>query len=153
VQRAGVDASTEKTTAERRLVPFRTQILSWIYQRIVAECREHGAVPVFVFLPQVYSGHWQGETPETLRLATEAGFVVLDLGDVYANQDINTVRLAEWDNHPNATAHRLIADRLYEELREHADTLFVRPVDAAIAAPTGSSRARRNLKEPIDARN
>jgi D-alanyl-lipoteichoic acid acyltransferase DltB (MBOAT superfamily) len=153
VQRAGVEASTEKTTAERRLVPFRTQILSWIYQRIVAECREHGAVPVFVFLPQVYSGHWQGETPETLRLATEAGFVVLDLGDVYANQDINTVRLAEWDNHPNATAHRLIADRLYQELREHADTLFVRPVDAAIAAPTGSSRARRNLKEPIDARN
>jgi len=127
VQRAGIDAGTEKTTAEHRLVPFRAEILSWIYQRLVVECREHGAVPVFLFLPQVYTGQWQGETPETLRLAGEAGFVVLDLGNVYANQDIADIRLAEWDDHPNARAHRLIADRLYQELRQHADTLLVRP--------------------------
>jgi len=142
VQRAGIDASTEKTTAERRLVPFRVEILGWIYQRIVAECRGHGAVPVFMFLPQVYTGQWQGETPETLRLAAGAGFIVLDLRDVYANQDIATVQLAEWDNHPNARAHRLIADRLYQELRQRAGALFVRPVDAAMAAPTGSGPAQ-----------
>jgi D-alanyl-lipoteichoic acid acyltransferase DltB (MBOAT superfamily) len=138
MQRVGIDASTEKTTAERRLVPFRVEILGWIYRRIVAECREHGAMPVFMFLPQVYTGQWQGETPETLRLAAEVGFVVLDLGDVYANQDIAAVRLAEWDNHSNAWAHRIIADRLYQELRHYADPLLVRPVDAATAVPTGS---------------
>ena len=135
MQRLGIDARTETTAAERQLVPFRVEILGWIYQRIVAECREQGVVPVFMLLPQVYAGQWQGETPETLRRAAEAGFVVLDLSDVYANQDIGTVRLAEWDNHPNGRAHRLIADRLYQELRQHADALLVRPVGAAMAAP------------------
>ena len=142
VQRAGIDRGTEKTTAEHRLVPFRAEILSWIYQRFVVECREHGAVPVFISLPQIYTGPWQGETPETLRLAREAGFVVLDLQDVYVNQDIADNRLAEWDNHPNARAHRLIADRLYQELRQRASALLVRPVEAAMTAPTGLSSGR-----------
>jgi hypothetical protein len=142
VQRADIGAGTEKTTAEHRLVPFRAEILSWIYQRFVVECREHGAVPLFLFLPQVYTGQWQGETPETLRLAREAGFVVLDLQDIYVNQDIATNRLAEWDNHPNANAHRLIADRLFQEVRQRAGALLVRPLDAAIAVPSDSGPGR-----------
>jgi lysophospholipase L1-like esterase len=127
VQRVGISASTENTTAERQLAPFRVEILRGIYRQIVEESRANGAVPVFLFLPQVYTGQWQGETPETLRLAAEAGFVVLDLSDVYAKHDISSVRLAEWDNHPNALGHRLAADRLYQELRRHADLLLVRP--------------------------
>jgi hypothetical protein len=142
VQQADIGAGTEKTTAEHRLVPFRAEILSWIYQRFVVECREHGAVPLFLFLPQVYTGQWQGETPETLRLAREAGFVVLDLQDIYVNQDIATNRLAEWDNHPNANAHRLIADRLFQEVRQRAGALLVRPLDAAIAVPSDSGPGR-----------
>jgi hypothetical protein len=125
VRRAGVSASTESTAAERQLAPLRGEILGWIYRQIVTESRAHGVLPIFVLLPQVYTGNWQSETPETLRLATEAGFVVFDLSDVYAGHDISSVRLAEWDNHPNALGHRLAADRLYQELRRHADLFAV----------------------------
>jgi hypothetical protein len=79
--------------------------------------RAAGAVPVFVFLPQVREGLWQEETQETLRIAEAAGFAVISLADIYKTLDINTVRLAEWDDHPNTRGHELIAARLYDALR------------------------------------
>ena len=56
-------------------------------------------------------GAWQEETPETLRLAEAAGFIVDRPADVFKGQDIAAMRLAEWDDHPNAPATSLIAAR------------------------------------------
>ena len=70
----------------------------------------------------------QADTEEAdthLQLAEEAGFTVLDLSDVFAGQAAEDIRLAEWDFHPNAKGHQLIADRLYQELFEHKDKDFV----------------------------
>ena len=130
VARAGLDASMDETTGLRRLEPFSIDILLATYQRIVEQTRAHGAVPVFVFLPQVREGSWQEETPETLRLAKSAGFVVIDMSDVYKGQDIATIRLAEWDDHPNRRGHELIASRLYDELQKKRETIFL-PVSRA----------------------
>ena len=42
--------------------------------------------------------------------------LVIDLSDVYAGHDESGVRLAEWDDHPNARGHELVAERLQREL-------------------------------------
>jgi hypothetical protein len=124
VAKAGLEPGMDEATALRRLAPFRSEILSGVYRHIAAECRKRGVVPVWIFLPQVREGSWQEETPEMLRSAKEAGFVILDLADVYKNQDIEAVRLAEWDDHPSPLGHRLVADRLYAELRKNWDSIF-----------------------------
>jgi hypothetical protein len=122
--KAGVDAATESTTALRRLRPFQTEVLGWLYGEIVARCRERGVLPVLVFLPQLRGGEWEVETPEILKAAANAGFVVLDISDVYRGHDFLALRLAEWDEHPNAAGHRLIADRLHAGVRMRAGELF-----------------------------
>ena len=38
-----------------------------------------------------------------LRIAEEAGFVIINLADVYRNEDLDAIRLAEWDEHPERT--------------------------------------------------
>jgi D-alanyl-lipoteichoic acid acyltransferase DltB (MBOAT superfamily) len=124
VERARIDAETDESTALRRLGPFQGDILSWIYEYIAGGARQRGIVPVFVFLPQVEEGAWREETPDILRRASAAGFVVVNLDDVYRDRDIRAIRLAEWDNHPNADGHRLIAARLYEELRARDCLIF-----------------------------
>ena len=124
VEQAGVQATMDETTALKRLDPYRTEILAAIYRRIAVQARERGIVPMLIFLPQVYEGSWQEETPETLRIAEAAGFGVIDLGDVYKNQDIASLRVADWDNHPNARAHALIATRLYETVQEKRLVVF-----------------------------
>jgi hypothetical protein len=138
VRRSGVEPTQEESVALRRLEPLRGEILSWIYETIVAQCRAQGVLPVYIFLPQVYEGQWQDETPEMLQRAEAAGFVVIDLQDVFAGRDVETVRLAEWDNHPNVLGHRLIAERLASEIRLRAE-IFSRQSDphASTTHPEG----------------
>jgi hypothetical protein len=43
---------------------------------------------------------------------------------VYRGCDIATIRLAEWDDHPNTLGHRLVADALYQALANDPALLF-----------------------------
>ena len=54
------------------------------------------------------------------RLAREAGFVTVDLTDVYGDESPDLLRVAPWDMHPNALGHRMIADGIERGLRARA---------------------------------
>jgi len=124
VNRAGLEPSMDNATALRRLEPFRGEILSWIYKRIADQARSKGALPIFIFLPQVREELWQDETLEILRIADSAGFATINLAGVYKGEDIATLRLADWDEHPNRRGHQLIASRLYDELQKMQPNTF-----------------------------
>jgi hypothetical protein len=126
LRRAGVDAATDETSARRRLEPHRSEIVSWLYQEMGRRCREHGALPILAFLPQTYTGIWEQEAADVLRLAEAAGWVVLDLRGIFQDADRASLRLAEWDAHPNAKGHQIMAAHLYEALAARADTIFAK---------------------------
>jgi hypothetical protein len=126
VSKAGIDSGTEEATALRRLDPYKGEILAWVYLNIVESARARGAVPVFFFMPQATEGNWQEETPEMLRIAEKAGFVVIDLSDVFKGHPVDSYTLAEWDLHPNAFGHRLIATRMYDEIAKRQGLIFRR---------------------------
>jgi hypothetical protein len=135
VAKAGVSTGMDETTAEKRLAPYQHEILSGIYDRIAAESRRHGIVPIYVFLPQVRKGTWEEETPEALRTAAAAGFVVVDLSNIYEGRDLASVRVSESDDHPNSTGHRLVAQRLYEAFEAKADAIFSDRLSSAAQKP------------------
>ncbi len=124
VERAGLAPGTERSLARARLEPHARDVLAYVYGYIAGEARRRGVVPVWIFLPQVREGAWQEETPETIQIARDAGFVIINLEDLYGDQPIDAVRLAPWDDHPNAAGHRLIAERLFDELSQHRGTIF-----------------------------
>jgi hypothetical protein len=113
VRRAGVDADTPERVVRQRLDPFATEILSWLYTRFVQQSRQREWCPAFVFMPMVPEMTYESRSIE-LQLAVAAGFVPLDLMSVYDGADRQSLWVAEWDAHPNAKAHGLMADRLYE---------------------------------------
>ena len=54
-----------------------------------------------------------------IKNAEKAGFIIFNLMDIYDNHDPKSIQLAEWDlNHPNSKGHKLIADRIFEDLQE-----------------------------------
>lgn len=122
--KAGITKDMDETTALKHIKPFGNEILAWTYRHIAERASASGAVPVLVFLPQVREGVWQEETPDILRIAEEAGFTLINLADVYKSSDIASVRLAEWDDHPNKHGHELIASRLYDELTAKHKLIF-----------------------------
>lgn len=131
-EKAGVERGMDETTAEKRLAPYRKQILSGIYGKLAADSRQRGIVPIYVFLPQVREGTWQEETPETLQIADAAGFVVIDLSRVYEGQELASIRVSEYDDHPNRLGHQLVAERLYQAFKADAEAIF--PNDPSSAA-------------------
>jgi D-alanyl-lipoteichoic acid acyltransferase DltB (MBOAT superfamily) len=124
VTESGARPEMDETEIQRRLEPLGERILQAVYQRLAARCREEHIAPVWVFLPQVREGNWQEETPKAVGLAREAGFTIVNLEDIYQGQDITAIRLADWDDHPNALGHRLVADRLYKELAGRVPAIF-----------------------------
>ncbi|MGE3539949.1 MAG: hypothetical protein AB7N91_21255 [Candidatus Tectimicrobiota bacterium] len=128
LQRVGLNAHMEETTATKYLRPVQAEMLSWLYRQIVNACRSRGVLPVYVYLPMPGQDWPQEKIQAQLRQAEEAGFLILHLEGVYGTHPVESVRLADWDAHPNVKGHQLIADRLYRAIWDNADTIFPRAV-------------------------
>jgi hypothetical protein len=118
---AGIDTRMPYNEALARARDLSPAITAWALQRIVDVTTERDIRPVLLALDNVMDPP-PAEIPE-IGMARQAGFVVFDLLDVYQNEAHELLRVAPWDKHPNAHGHRLIADRLHDELRTHRQLL------------------------------
>jgi hypothetical protein len=105
----------------QRSSPLNDEIVTWTYCRVVDDCRKRGILPVYVFLP-VLRPVDPSEGQKGMRVAREAGFDTLDLSGVYGVEDLRSLWVSEHDPHPNAEAHKMIADKLYRELHKDPKT-------------------------------
>jgi hypothetical protein len=119
VARSGITAETPEPLMRRKLKPYTDAILSTVFDRIVALCREHGAEPCYILLP-LAPGQPNNplEVGPDLDLAGTAGFNVIDLSDAYEGHPWQSLWISEFDTHPNVLGHELLAKRLYQRLVE-----------------------------------
>jgi len=105
----------DEATERMRGPPFKNDIMAWALARIAEVCRQNGIRPVLVFTttPGVLI---HDEVAGLFAAARDAGFLVVDIGDAFDGHSDAELSVAPWDSHPNAFAHRLIANRLYAEL-------------------------------------
>jgi D-alanyl-lipoteichoic acid acyltransferase DltB (MBOAT superfamily) len=144
-RKAGVDASTPEMVADRRMQPLYDDLTSWVYRRIVADCRQHRVLPVWIYLPPVDDRGGSNGSTDLIHLAQEAGFTVFDLSGVYAGQVRENLRVAEWDWHPNAQGHKLIAERLHTLLIMQAAQVPLGLVTAQAQEPGSVPKAGRTI--------
>ncbi|NIV00717.1 MAG: hypothetical protein GWN55_05220 [Phycisphaerae bacterium] len=142
VGKAGIDAKMTEIEAARALNPFGDEIVAWAYRRTAEVCQQQGLVPVWILMPSGVGVREDKNTAKLTRFARNAGFTVLNLLDVFDNKKVGSLRTAAWDWHPNARAHRLIADRLYNELLTTQGMLpFVHSTNQTSAKALDSSRS------------
>jgi D-alanyl-lipoteichoic acid acyltransferase DltB (MBOAT superfamily) len=122
-RRSGVEQGMTQVEAERLLKPFGAELVSWTYRRLVEISAERGITPVWIFVPTLEMPLQESELTKLTRLAEEANFIVLDLSGIYENLETDRLIVAVWDKHPNASGHRLIAEQLYQALRENAEKI------------------------------
>jgi D-alanyl-lipoteichoic acid acyltransferase DltB (MBOAT superfamily) len=123
VKAAGVQQDTTRERGIKLLKPFGRQIIDWTYGQIVARSREHGILPVWMLMPTPELDILEENIVALEAAAEKAGFVVLNLADAYAGEDIRSLWVAEWDHHPNARGQAVFAEKLYQALREHQDDI------------------------------
>ena len=74
-------------------------------------------MPVWIYMPLVWEEGLCAD-PALRQLAEGANFTIIDLSGVFHGLPQTELRVADWDEHANARAHRLIAERLYRELHK-----------------------------------
>ena len=99
-------------------MPYKYDLLEWAYERITSSCREHGVTPVWVLLPMTYERLKDSDIERHVAAAEGAGFTTISLKDVYNSAAPNKLAIAPWDDHPNTLGHQLIAEHLYQAIRD-----------------------------------
>ena len=123
IAQEGLTADMSQEELERGLQPHGLELVAWTYQKIDEVAKANGILPVWIYIPALELPSSPEFTAQIMRLADEAGFVTLDLENVYADQDVSKLIVAEWDKHPNANGHQLIAKALYDALLERSDLI------------------------------
>jgi hypothetical protein len=126
---AGVQPGMDRTTIVRLLKLHEDALLGWIYNYIVGNCASKGIRAVWIYLPPLQPTAGEPEERGRARdLAEKAGFEIIDLTGIYDGEDVVSLTLADWDKHPNAKAHALIADRLYSAIASRPQAFDLPPL-------------------------
>jgi hypothetical protein len=114
---ANLDARDSIGTMRAKLEPFRLQAIRWALQEIGDRARRDGAVLVVAFVPTVNSPKSQERRFGAVRpVVAELGLPLIDVLDVFGAGDLNTLRVAPGNDHPNTEGHRMIARVLYDRM-------------------------------------
>jgi hypothetical protein len=119
IRRAHVNGKMPDVMIERRLQPYVTELCKWSFERFAQECAQRRVRPLVIYRPAPadFSGVESAGRGKMLRLARTAGLEVIDLSPAFDSvADPSLLILAKWDNHTTALGHKLLADKLYEEL-------------------------------------
>jgi hypothetical protein len=123
LQQAKITPQMAWGEVQSRLQTFGPEIVRCVYGGIVADCRRRSVLPVWVYVPVPGVTEAPSQSSAFVKLATEAGFVVIDLShwaDGHAPLD---VKLGTSEHHANALGHRLIAEKLEAALRQRPEAL------------------------------
>lgn len=112
--RLGIHPRMPGVEAEARARRIGGEVLAWSFGRFAEVTTSRGAVPLVLALNAVVDDA-APEVPD-LEAITRAGLPLIDLFDVFPAADRPALRVAPWDDHPNAAGHRRVADHLYQAL-------------------------------------
>ncbi len=118
LKKAGIFDTPKEKVTPLMLRPYGDEIIRWVYQRIISICQQNDMLPVWVVIPSIPGMDQSKSSDHFAELAREAGFIVINLAHIYDGLHIKSYIVAEWDYHPNKKGHALIANRLYQAMRQ-----------------------------------
>jgi lysophospholipase L1-like esterase len=114
VRLVGIDPRMPSGESGTRVRWIADEALQESFRRFNEVTRSKDVQPMVLTLNAVIDD----EPPEPTHLAlfNQLHLPLLNLWHIYPEAERAALRVAPWDDHPNAGGHRLIADRLYEQL-------------------------------------
>jgi alginate O-acetyltransferase complex protein AlgI len=123
----GFRPGMDRTEASKLLLPYGDTILEWALNTISKKCREHNAIPIYLLIPLHDRITERAEYDTDLRRAAKAGFITIDLSDIFKGYSPDLLQIKPWDTHLNASGHKLVAEALYNKIIEMRNTLGLAP--------------------------
>lgn len=108
---------------KRSLKPHMKELMNWGYSRIYDKTIEMDAIPLWVIVPTLNDPQKPYQEQALLDLATGIGFEVIDLRGLVEGYAKDELMVARWDAHPNTKAHRLIAEKIFAEIKANLNLI------------------------------
>ncbi|MEM1319715.1 MAG: hypothetical protein AAGG75_05625 [Bacteroidota bacterium] len=115
-----VDTLQDRRANFGRMEPMVKEMVRGAYEYLAEECRKRNIQPIFVYWPRTRKEATE-ELEFAMRTVSELGYLIIDLSGAYSDQPVASIQLAEWDQHPNALGHQLIAQKMLEILKTQED--------------------------------
>jgi len=115
----GIEPGMDRVVAEARVRPHRFELLGWTYQRIMDQVNAHGMRAFLLVLPRPRqeTEERMAQVAEQMQVARDVGMTPISLLSAYSSaKDLSTLWVANWDRHPNAEGHRLLANAFYDAI-------------------------------------
>ena len=119
IDSSGISQQDSTDAIHQKLIPYLRPMLDRTIEGWAVASRRLGVPLTVVILPRADS---KTESPGLFQyfrdLSKRHGLRFADLSDTFDAYDLDEYRIAPWDHHPNALGHRLIFERLRDELIE-----------------------------------
>lgn len=124
IDKSNVDKNATSMSVYDKLEPFADELLIGLYQYLYDYCLQNDIKPIWVYWPTTDVHPFVKMYPEDISLMVDKiGFTVIDLTDVYKDYNPSDLFVSPKDRHPNALGHSLIADELYEIIKNSPEIL------------------------------
>ncbi|GGE00722.1 hypothetical protein GCM10011312_25220 [Planktosalinus lacus] len=124
IDQSNLDNSTSSMSVYDKLEPFADELVTGLYQHLYDFSLQNNIKPIWVYWPTTDVHPFVKMYPEDISLLVkEIGFTVIDLTDVYIDYKPADLFVAPKDRHPNALGHSLVADKLFEIIKNSPEIL------------------------------
>jgi len=120
----GITRATTEASFMATLSPKQEEIALAGYRLLLEFAKEIKALAVWLYVPTLDDNEIPGEADRLEAAVRAMGFFTLRMDDAYRGRDAESLKLAEWDTHPNIEGHRLLALELFKNLS--ADPALIR---------------------------
>lgn len=100
-----------------RLMPYSDTLLKFCYHEIAQECLKNNIKPVWVYLPAIGDLRQDDDREFCIGIARSENFEIINLDGIFDGKEIRNITVSDEDTHPNAYGHRIIANGLYDNIR------------------------------------
>ncbi|MDA1314937.1 MAG: hypothetical protein O2968_16525 [Acidobacteria bacterium] len=138
VEEAGVSPEMPEQTVRRRLERYGKEMTHWSWGQVQEQCRERGIRTYMILIPGLLTEPvTRGFRQDVAAKSADYGFTSVDVADTFEDVPSHeSLAIAPWDGHPNAKGHRMLADKLFGELRPY----LISDHDKATTEDAGSNR-------------
>lgn len=124
IDKSNVDKNATSMSVYDKLEPYADELVTNLYQYFYDYCLQNNIKPIWVYWPTTDVYPFVKGYPEDISLMVDKiGFTVIDLTDVYKDYNPSDLFVSPKDRHPNALGHSLIADELYEIIKNSPEIL------------------------------
>ncbi len=120
---AGVKKGMTDDQVQKVIKPFADPLIAHELRLIADLCAVHHVRCLFSLVPTPTWPNSRAAGPGMAKAAEASGFQVLNIDSVFEGGDSRVLTVAPWDYHPNAKAHAMIADRLYDAITSRPELL------------------------------